>query len=261
MPFVVLVKAAPGAGVEDDTPMMPSVAFDESMIAEAYALVGVVSAPGSHGTDRYGVVGSEVPKTFREVEASSTSEACARVTVEARLVAGDTAGEGEDDDGDGEYDRSVGLDSRDSFVMEPYTLSEGSYDVHFRVQDDKFEWSAIAILNLIITGEEIYLAPGPVAVIDSIRVTLSTRGGVEVFTVIFNGTSSYDSGGGTITDYEWYSNLDGMIGRTTEPSWARPATFLSAGSHEISLRVQSDRGGGDFVWSDFSAPITLVILE
>ena len=74
----------------------------------------------------------------------------------------------------------------------------------------------------------------PVAYIDSI----SPVPGVEGDSVSFSGHGTDD---GTVTDYEWRSDLDGILSTSTSFD-----AVLSVGTHTISFRVKDDYD----VWSD-----------
>ena len=80
--------------------------------------------------------------------------------------------------------------------------------------------------------------PLPVAAIVSIDPASANLGDEVVFT-----GQGDDSAGGTITTYEWTSNIDDLLSSSGVPSFS--TTTLSEGVHEISLRVKNDSD----VWS------------
>jgi len=91
----------------------------------------------------------------------------------------------------------------------------------------------------------VFLNQEPVASIISITPNPATEGQ----TVCFNG---YGTDDGSIINWEWRSNLDGIFASQEDPSYSG----LSVGTHTISFRVQDDAS----TWSAYAyADSTLVI--
>jgi subtilisin family serine protease len=142
-------------------------------------------------------------------------------------------GHGNDDEGIVNYSWSSSIDGEISSVSS-FTLnllSAGDHIISFSVQDSDLVWSQEVSINLRIHQK-------PEAVIDSI----SPKPANENEEVIFSGHGSDD---GSIVDYEWFSDLEGMV-------LSNSASFskwdLKVGLHDISFRVLDNDG----VWSDYS---------
>jgi hypothetical protein len=118
------------------------------------------------------------------------------------------------------------LNGYDSFSTS--LLSEGTHTIHFRVKDDREEWSENVQRQLIISPE--IKNERPVARIDSIVPNPATEGDIITFT-----GRGYDEDG-TITSYLWESNLDGELNDQSSFS----ISSLSIGSHTISFEVQDN---------------------
>jgi len=152
-----------------------------------------------------------------------------------------TAGESQEistvTDGNGYY--SYPLNTLRTADSQPYYefSSEGDEEVIF-VQGGT-EGTASTVVDIAEDeGIQLALMPHSVnAAIDSITPNLQQEG----LPVQFAGSGTC-SQGHDIVEYEWSSDIDGVIG--TEASFTK--SDLSAGSHDISLRVRCDAD----LWSD-----------
>jgi len=113
------------------------------------------------------------------------------------------------------------------------TLSNGTHEISFKVQDDQGVWSDEEETIITINGQ-------PRAKI----LELSPNPGVEGDKISFEGEATDD---GTIQRHVWISDLDGELWNDSTPiSWSTPLSDLSNGSHTISFWVKDDQG----VWSE-----------
>jgi len=148
------------------------------------------------------------------------------------------AGEGSDADGSiSAYEWRSDLDGvlSSSATFDSDTLSAGTHEIRFRVQDNDGAWSDY-VVQILVIGDPIPENQAPTARIVSIAPNPAGSGE----DVSFAGEGS--DADGSISAYEWRSDLDGVLSSN--------ATFdstLSAGTHEISFRVQDDEGA----WSPF----------
>jgi len=106
-------------------------------------------------------------------------------------------------------------------------LSEGMYNISFRVKDDNNTWSEKNTTTL----EVIYSNQKPTASIDSISPNLTIEGSL----VVLNG-SGVDPDG-EIIGYQWRSNLDGFLSNQKNFS----TSTLSVGLHIVFFKVQDDQ--------------------
>ncbi len=139
---------------------------------------------------------------------------------------------GHGEDSDGVIWESVWSTSIDGFIGNGDTLitsglSPGNHTVYFKVRDDLGMWSETVRDNFSVRFP-------PVAKIDTIDVDWEG----ETATVTFQG---HGKGENEILEYEWSSDLDGLLGSGR----ILKKTGLSPGQHNISLRVRDPYG-----WSD-----------
>jgi len=113
------------------------------------------------------------------------------------------------------------------------SLSVGEHSIFLKVQDDQGEWSAEISQNLQVNNVP------PVASIDSISPSPAGEG--ENVNFVGSGSDS----AGSIVGYEWYSNVEGLLGNVASFS----KNDLSVGNHTITFRVQDDEGE----WSGWEA--------
>lgn len=120
-----------------------------------------------------------------------------------------------------------------------YFLSFGTHSINLTVMDDSLNWSkpAEAVLNFTMR---------PFATIESISPNPAFKNDQIVF--VANWTDD-----GTIMDYLWTSDIDGIIYSGNLSMFG--ASTLSPGTHAIYLKVRDDQG----VWSeDVSTTIQVV---
>ena len=110
------------------------------------------------------------------------------------------------------------------------TLSVGSHQISFWVQDNHGFWSEEAIFSLDITSK-------PIAIIDSITPNPAMEN--DEITLV-----GYGIDDGTIERYEWSSSIDGVFFNGTIASATISA--LTTGAHQISLKVMDNHG----IWSE-----------
>jgi len=105
-------------------------------------------------------------------------------------------------------------------------------------------WPGAMYMEQVLSGGPVFYPP--TAIIDSIDPSPVYRG--IHFYVNFNG-SGYDNdeSGASITDWEWRSSWDGLLGQT-EDLVINPIN-LSPGRHSILFKVMDDEG-------EWSAPVT-----
>jgi PKD repeat protein len=120
------------------------------------------------------------------------------------------------------------------------TLSAGTHTISFRVQDDGGAWSMAATQMVTVTAAANAV---PAAVIDSILPNPATT--AQSITFAGHGTDT----DGTISAYQWQSNIDGVL--SAQSGFSRT---LSAGTHTISFRVQDDGGA----WSTAATQMVTV---
>ena len=106
-------------------------------------------------------------------------------------------------------------------------LSQGIHTIWFKVRDEHGTWSD-PVASIIFVNDV------PVALINEITPTVATIGTPVSLTGM-----GIDSG--SITDYEWRSDLQGILFTSNQTI----LTNLTVGNHTISFRVRDDRG----VWS------------
>jgi len=106
------------------------------------------------------------------------------------------------------------------------SLSSGVHEITFSVQDDRGMWSSEVLWTLTV-GNQV-----PTAFIDSILPNPCYLG--SDVTVIGHG----DDPDGTITNYTWMSNINGLLGNDASFT----INTLSEGVHAISLVVYDDDG-------------------
>jgi WD40 repeat protein len=106
------------------------------------------------------------------------------------------------------------------------SLSVGEHSIFLKVQDDEGEWSAEVSQNLQVNNVP------PAASIDSISPSPAGEG--EDVNFVGSGSDS----AGSIVGYEWYSDVEGLLGNVTSFS----KNDLSVGNHTITFRVQDDEG-------------------
>jgi len=120
------------------------------------------------------------------------------------------------------------------------TLSNGSHEIRFKVQDDQGVWSDEDETTITINGRPragiVEVSPDPALVGEEVK---------------FKGRGMDDE---DIVHYAWTSDLDGELYNDTGDEFE--TTTLSIGTHSISLKVEDDLG----VWSE---PVitTLIIHE
>jgi len=131
-----------------------------------------------------------------------------------------------------------GLLSGDS-VFVTSTLSAGSHNLCFRVQNDQGTWSEAVCRTRVV-----YEVEHPVAFVDSIVPPVARIGNPVAF-----GGHSYDADD-AIVGYQWQSSISGVIG--TDSTFS--SSSLTEGKHEIRFRVQNDNG----TWSE-SASDSLIV--
>lgn len=132
----------------------------------------------------------------------------------------------------------------DSTVEHTYT-SAGFYNANLRVKDDDgFESTNVASVSISVTKPTNL---PPVAYIDSIIPSSAALG----IPVQFSGHGQDDDG--TITDYEWSSDLDGELSSAPEFTTSE----LSVGEHTITFRVRDNLGD----WSDEAERFLKIKLE
>lgn len=153
-------------------------------------------------------------------------------------------GSGTDSDGTiVEYNWTSDIDGKlnDSANFSTSSLSLGTHTINFSVQDNDSSWSDIESDTITITEK---LNVSPTASIDSISPNPAEEG--EKVTFKGSGTDS----DGTITGYNWTSDIDGKLNDSADFS----TSDLSLGTHAISFSVQDNDGE----WSDIdSATITI----
>lgn len=140
------------------------------------------------------------------------------------------AGTGTDTDGTisaYEWKSSINgtIGSTSSFTTS--SLSAGTHTISFRVQDNSGTWS-----NTVTQQLNINTNAAPTASITSITPNPATQG--QTISFVGTGTDS----DGTISAYEWKSNISGTIGSTASFT----TSSLSVGTHTISFRVQDNSG-------------------
>jgi len=108
-------------------------------------------------------------------------------------------------------------------------LSVDTHEISFRVQDDEGEWSDTDTDTLRINDP-------PVVTIDSISPSPANEG-EEI-----NFRASASDSDGTIEEWEWSSDRDGIFSNEENPNF----DDLSVGTHTICLRVRDN----DDAWSD-----------
>jgi len=118
------------------------------------------------------------------------------------------------------------------------TLSEGTHQISFMVQDDQGDWSAPVMDTLVIGNMS------PEAFIDSVTPNPAEMEDDIVF------TGHGEDSDGTVSAYHWESNLFGVI--CDQATCTRSALALGQGMHTITFSVM-DSGGK---WSD---PVTLTL--
>jgi hypothetical protein len=132
----------------------------------------------------------------------------------------------------------------DSTVEHTYE-SAGFYNANLRVKDDDgFESTNVASVSISVTKPTNL---PPVAYIDSITPSSASLG----IPVQFSGHGQDDDG--TITDYEWSSDLDGELSSSPEFSTSE----LSVGEHTITFRVRDNLGD----WSGEATEFLRIKLE
>ena len=129
---------------------------------------------------------------------------------------------------DGEFGTS------DSFDVS--SLSVGTHEISFKVQDDNSAWSEEVSENLVVHER-------PVAHIDSISPEPAVLGEQVAFT-------GHGTDDGAVAGYLWRSSIDGELG--TSDSF--DTSTLSTGTHEIFFKVKDNHGA----WSD-EVTMTLLI--
>ena len=110
------------------------------------------------------------------------------------------------------------------------TLRNGTHTIFFKVLDNEGFWSPEVSSLLLING---------LPIIANMEINPSPAYHDE--TITFNATA-YDDG--NITEYVWWSDLDGKIYNGTESEFT--IDDLSNGTHAITLRVRDDYG----TWSE-----------
>ncbi len=151
-------------------------------------------------------------------------------------------GSGTDDDGTiTGWEWNSSLDGILSTEEDPSDsgFTPGTHTISFRVQDNDGGWSEWDTATLVIHPNTL-----PVAMIDFIGPLPVREGMIVSFTG--SGTDS----DGTLIGYEWNSSLDGFLGDKKDFN----GTGFSAGSHDISFRVQDNDGG----WSDWDSWLLFV---
>jgi len=142
-------------------------------------------------------------------------------------------GQGNDFDGvitDHEWRSNIGGFLSNSAAFSTASLSAGRHTIMYRVRDNSNIWSPYVSQVL-----EINQPQPPVAFIDAISPSPAIVGE----TVSFTGHG--EDPDGTITGYEWRSDLDGLL--SADPAFSTAS--LSAGLHSIRFKVKDD----DDQWS------------
>jgi parallel beta-helix repeat protein len=108
-------------------------------------------------------------------------------------------------------------------------LSIGTHQIYFKVRDNDGEWSTEKSTYITVSNN---VNKAPIALIIYVKPE-----------AVYNGEMVYFKGegidtDGTITNYKWESNIDGLLGELETFS----LNTLSTGTHTISFRVQDDRG-------------------
>ena len=126
------------------------------------------------------------------------------------------------------------LSTSSSFNKPASALSVGTHTIYFKVMDDDYEWSTEDIRTLTINPVP---TPNqrPTASIISISPNPATQG---THTVSFIGDGTDPDG--ILVDYSWISSQDGQL--STSPSFNKPASALSVGTHTIYFKVMDDDG-------------------
>ena len=123
------------------------------------------------------------------------------------------------------------------------SLTEANHTISFYVRDDNGDWSAPATRLLVV---EEFIEP-PTAFIDSILPSPAAKD--EPVDLEGHGTTPQ----GTITNYQWRSDLEGLI--------STQATFntssLQNGTHSISFRVRNS----DDLWSEYVSQQLIIDLR
>jgi PKD repeat protein len=156
-------------------------------------------------------------------------------------------GHGDDEDGTiesyhWESDIDGYLSSLSSFVRS--TMSVGTHIISFKVMDDEEVWSDIVTDDLIIDPKPQVENLKPEAYIDSI----TPNPAVEREIVTFEG-HGVDTDG-TITDYSWESDINGILNHES----IFTSEGLAVGTHTISFKVKDNSGS----WSG-EVSVTLII--
>ncbi len=121
---------------------------------------------------------------------------------------------------------------------------EGSYFISFRVDDDKENGREIGVATVQVFNPNI----PPVAVIDSITPSLVRFDRI----ISFNGSGTDNNG--TISAYEWISDIDGFLSDKEDFYH----TGLTAGNHSISFRVLDNDTIFPKRWSEWVTAVLIV---
>jgi hypothetical protein len=118
----------------------------------------------------------------------------------------------------------------DADIITTDSLSVGTHEIRFAVQDSLYLWSPDAVSSVTVTDP----VNRPTAVIDSITPNPVTLGTWKVY---FGGHGT-DVGGGPISTYDWQSDRDGSLSDAKSFS----TNTLTAGAHLISFTVWDNEG-------------------
>jgi uncharacterized repeat protein (TIGR03806 family) len=134
---------------------------------------------------------------------------------------------------------SLNGDLASTSIFSTEALSEGTHTISLRVRDAAGAWS-------LPDTEELVVRPNtrPVARIDSIE---EDDGVID-----FAGSAQDPDAGAQVADWEWRSNVDGDLSRSA--SFSLPASWLTPGTHTISLRVLDNAGA----WSLAAATLLTI---
>jgi parallel beta-helix repeat protein len=145
-------------------------------------------------------------------------------------------GTGTDDGSIIQYEWTIdGVVISNSEDFQSSSISVGTHTIKFRVKDNDDQWSDYDTITLTINPSTPVVNKKPTARVNTIYPMIA-KYGEQIY---FNGEG--EDSDGTISEYYWYSNIDGRI--SDERLFYK--SDLTVGTHIIQFRVRDN----DYEWS------------